>query len=102
MATSVNNYSPAGYVGGTTNRLLITPTSGGSTCTGLSASGVPDGWEVVLYNVSATIQITFPNASGSSSAANQFLCPGAGAVVLDVQTGVIIQYVAALTAWIFL
>jgi hypothetical protein len=102
MATSVNNYSPASYVGGTTNRLLITPTAGGSTITGLSATSVPDGWQVVLYNVSATITITFSNASGSSSAANQFLCPGAVSASLGPQTAAIVQYVAASTAWIFL
>jgi hypothetical protein len=102
MGTSVNDYAPAGYVGGTTNRILITPTSGGSTCTGLNASGVPDGWQAVLYNTSATISITFSNASGSSSSANQFLCPGAAAAILGPQTSVLVQYVAALTAWIFL
>lgn len=102
MGATANNFAPAGYVAGTTNRILITPNAGGSTCTGILAIGIPDGWQVVLYNNSATVSITFSNASGSSSAANQFLCPGAGAAVLGVQTAVIIQYVAAYSAWIFL
>src|ERR1039457_4443660 len=42
VAASVNDYSPTGYVGGSTNRLIPTPNSGALTSTGLSASGTSD------------------------------------------------------------
>jgi len=102
VPSSVNNYSPSGYTVGVTNRLVLTPASGGSTITGLSAGGVPDGWQVTVVNASASDSVTFANQSGSSTTANQFFCPGAGNAVLGVQYSVVIEYVASLNAWVFL
>jgi hypothetical protein len=67
-----NNYSPAGYVGGTTNSLLVTAAVGGTTLTGLSATGVVNGWTILLKNMSATDAITLTNQDAGSTAANRF------------------------------
>lgn len=71
-AASVNDYSPAGYTGGTTNRLVLAAAAGGSTITGLSATGVPDGFTLIWENSSTTDSLTFPHLSASSLAANRF------------------------------
>src|ERR1039458_3290915 len=73
LAASQNNYSPTGYVGGTTNRMLLAAASGGSTITGLVAA--TDGWVLYIVNTSATDSISLSHLSDSSSAANQFSCP---------------------------
>lgn len=99
-ATSQNNYSPTGYVAGTTNRLLLTP-SAAVTITGLVASGVPDNWTVLIFNASTTQTVTFANLSGSSTTANQFACPQGVAASLGPQTGVNIHYVSSLDYWVF-
>lgn len=71
VATSVNNYAPTGYTSATT-RLILTPASGGSTITGLSGTGTPDNWSILISNASATDVLYFPHLSGSSSAGNLF------------------------------
>jgi len=77
---SDNNYSPTGYVGGTTNRLLVTAASGGTTLTGLVAA--TDGWNVYIRNMSTTDNITLAHLSASSTAANRFSCPqGVNAII---------------------
>jgi hypothetical protein len=81
----VNNYSPTGYTGGTTNRLILTP-SAATTLTGL-VTAASDGFVVYIYNDSATFSITFNHQSGSSSAGNQFNLPNATAVVLQPYSG---------------
>ena len=99
VAASVNNYSPTSYAGGTTNRLILTPNAGGSTITGLSASGVPDGWQITIYNPSTTDSINFSNLSASSSAGNKFACPGGVTAVLSPQNAVTLKY--CVNQWIF-
>jgi hypothetical protein len=99
VAASVNNYAPAGYVGGTTNRLILTPAGGGSTITGLSASGVPDHWTITIYNPSTTDVIYFSNLSASSSAGNKFACPGGVTAVLSPQNAAVLKYVV--NQWVF-
>ena len=81
-ASSVNNYAPTGYIGGTTTRLLVTAASGGTTITGLSSSGVPDGFSELLCDQSTTDVLILPNQSSSSSSGNQWLNAGAGSVTI--------------------
>jgi hypothetical protein len=101
LATSQDNYSPAGYIAGTTNRLILTPNASGSTLNGLVAAS--DGWSVALWNddlvVSASIEI--PNEN-SSTAANQFLTANNGTTTIESGSGCIISYYAAGPGWIFL
>ncbi len=97
LASSQNNYSPTGYVGGTTNRLILTAASGGSTMTGLV--GATDGWAVFVYNASSTDSIVFLNLSGLSLAANQFACSQGLAQSLPPLTGANILYVV--NQWVF-
>jgi hypothetical protein len=82
LATTQNDYVPAGWVGGTTSRCVLTPAGGGSTITGLDATNVPDGWTVLLVNPSATDTITFPHLSGSSLVGNRFSCASGASVSL--------------------
>lgn len=90
---SVNDAAPSGWAA-TKNRLLVTPNSGGSTLTGLDATGFSDGWAVLIANVSATDDLQLSVASSSSAAANRFknagdyvLPPGAAVLVAIEGTG---------------
>ena len=94
---AVNNYAPAGYVAGTTNRLLITAAVGGTTLTGLLAA--TDGWGVYIRNVSTTDNLTFSHLDAGSLAANQFSCPQGVNAVLQPLTGVFLVYAAG--KWVF-
>ena len=100
VPTTANNYAPTGYTGGTTNRLLLTPSVGGSTITGLSASGVPDNWEVYVYNPSATLTLSFSHLSGSSAASAQFSCPQGSTLQLAPLTGLLLRYISSI-CWTF-
>ena len=73
LATTQNNYSPAGIYAGI-NCLLLTPASGGSTLTGLVGGIFPSGWVMLIENLSTTDYIYFSHLSGSSSVGNQFSC----------------------------
>lgn len=79
-ATSQSNYSPTGYVGGTTNRLRLAAASGGSTITGLLATGVPDNFTILIQNTSASDVLIFTHLDAGSSSANQFSNQNAGSV----------------------
>lgn len=83
LAASQNDYSPSGYLGGTTNRLLLTAASGGSTITGLNATGVPDGWPLLIVNQSTTDPISFAHLSGSSASGNKFSCANGSSALLS-------------------
>ena len=94
---SVNNYAPAGYVAGTTNRMLLLANSGDTTLTGLLAA--TDGWTVYIRNTSTTDNLQFSHLSASSSAANQFSCSqGVGATVAPL-SGTLLVYVV--NQWTF-
>jgi hypothetical protein len=72
-----------GYVGGVTNRLLITPASGGTTIDGLDSTGVGDGFTILWGNQSATDVLIFPHLAAGSLAANRFSNANAGQVQID-------------------
>ena len=95
--TSTNNYAPAGYSAGVTNRLLVAAASGGTTITGLLAA--PDGWTLLIRNTSTTDTITFPHLSGSSLAANQFSNSQALGVILPPNTSALLTYIS--NVWTF-
>jgi hypothetical protein len=98
VATTVNNFSPAGYVAGTTNRLILTAASGGSTISGLV--GAVDGWQVRIYNPSTTDTLTFLNLSGLSTSTNQFQCANGQSQGIGPTSGALIEYVS--NVWWFL
>ena len=87
----VNDYDPAGYVAGTTNRLLLGAASGGSTLTGLLAA--PDGWSILVRNTSSTDVITLEHLSGSSTSTNQFSLPGASSFDIVPLQSIWFEYV---------
>jgi len=96
VASSVNNYAPAGFSASTT-RLILIPASGGSTITGLQA--VSDGTSVLIYNTSSSNNITFVNQSGSSSAGNLFACANGTNAVLQPTSATILTYIT--NQWVF-
>lgn len=97
---SANDYAPAGYTAGTTNRLLVTAAAGGTALTGLEAPGV-DGFQLLLVNASDTDQIVFSHQDAGSLAANRFNCPSAVAAVLQPLASALLCYVTGL-GWVFL
>jgi len=100
VPSSANNYLPAGYAGGTTNRLILTPASPFSTITGLTATAVSDNYKLYIYNASATNYISFSHLSGSSATANQFSCPQGQPATLAALTGVWLTYITGI-GWTF-
>jgi hypothetical protein len=97
-ATSQNNYAPTGYTAGTTNLLILTP-SANITITGIAAPS--KNWSMLIYNASPTYTITFPNQSSSSTAANQFSNINASFVTLQAQAMAQVNYINAITYWVF-
>jgi hypothetical protein len=91
LGSSVNDYAPAGYVGGISNRLLLTPASGGSVMTGLGAA--PDHFLMTLVNQSATDSVSFTHLDPASQAANQFSCPGGLVATLAPLAVSLLRYV---------
>lgn len=71
---TTDNFSPFLYVGGVTNCLLLNPADGTSTLAGLSATGVPPGFSLLLVNTSSSFPVQFLNVA-SGTPANQFACP---------------------------
>jgi hypothetical protein len=100
IAASQNNYAPAGWGPGI-DRLRITPTAASVSLSGLLATGVADGAQVLLRNTdtSNTYSLTLLHESGSSSAANQFQLPGAASFVLPPFASCMLVYDLASTAW---
>ena len=91
---NTDNYAPASYTGGTTNCLILTPTDSTSTLLGLSASGVPNGFPLIIYNASSTVALAFQNQN-SSTPANQFACPLGGSFALDPQSKILLVYIGS-------
>lgn len=98
-ATSVNDYAPTGWGPGI-NRLLLAAAAGGSTLTGLLATGIQDNAQVLLRNTSTTDNLILAHQSGSSGSANQFSLPGAQAVELPPLTNALLIYIV--NAWTLL
>jgi len=90
---TTDSYDPTGYVGGTTNRLILTPTDSTSTLAGLLSSGVADGFAVQIYNPSSTLSLTFLHQS-SLATNDQFNCVNGEPVVLEPFDTTIACYIA--------
>jgi len=94
-----DNFSPFGYVDGTTNMLELVPTDDTSTLAGISAIGVPNGYTLIIINLSPTFGIEFLHQS-SGTPANQFNCPGGSEAGIDVFGTTILVYVTG-QGWFF-
>jgi hypothetical protein len=93
MALGNNDYGaspPFGYVAGTTNVLILTPNSLGSTLVGILNPGI-NGWPLIIYNASSTAQITLANQQ-AASAYSQFTCPLGVSYVIQPQAKLFILY----------
>lgn len=95
----LDNYAPTGYVGGTTNRLILTAASGGSTIDGILATGVTDGFQLLIQNASTTDVLIFPNLAAGSSAANQFSNQGSASVQIPANGAARVNYIV--NKWVF-
>lgn len=91
LIASQNDYSPSGFQAGITNRLILTPPSGGGVITGIVAPGI-DGWALMLVNNSSTDSITINHSDPGSVATNQFLCPDLSPAVLTPYSCSLIIY----------
>lgn len=97
----LNDLAPAGYVGGVTNRMILTPASGGSIIDGISSVGVPDGFTMKLSNPSTTDYLEFTNLSGSdSNPDNQMRNPGGGAMYINYGGSALITYEVDVWTWV--
>ncbi len=87
-----DNYSPFSYVPGLTDCLILTATDATSTLAGISAIGVPNGFLLLLVNVSPTIPITILSQQ-SYIATNQFICAFNASIKIEPLDKTIITYI---------
>ena len=97
-AGTTNNLTFTGWPGASGARILLNPSAGASTLTGLVA-GV-DGQMVFALNVQPIggNSITFANLSALSTAANQFTIAGATFILAPQQRSLLV-YDATLALW---
>lgn len=108
-AYHVDLSSPAVLASGTTNDYAIveqagtyrlTPNAAGSTLSGLAmVGGNQPGRRLKLVNIGATAVITLTHQDAGSTAANRFLCPSTGSLVLRPGESVQVEYDAAQARW---
>lgn len=98
LAANQNNYMPAGWNPGVTNRVLAAAFAGNSTVTGLIAAN--DGFVLLWRNTSATDTIIFAHNSSSSSVGQKFSCPAGGDAYLPPLTNTLLCYIT--NVWTFL
>lgn len=90
-----DSFSPFGYIPGTTNALLLTPTDNTSTLLGLASTGAPDGFSIIIVNPSATFTLTLLSES-SSTPANQFVNGGNASLVIPVLGAALFVYLTGI------
>jgi hypothetical protein len=91
LVADTHNYNPAGL---STTRTLVVTTDASRNLTGLQAQA--EGFELRLYNAGA-FNLVLVHVSGSSSAANQFHCPGGANFTLNTEDIVRLFYYSS--AW---
>lgn len=70
------------YQSGSTNRLILTPASGGTTINGIDASGCSDGARMLIQNASSTDNLIFAHLAAGSLSGNQFSNQNAATVAI--------------------
>lgn len=93
LTASQNNWAP----GATGVRNIRLSANAGLSITGLSA-GQTTGRLIRLFNIGSNA-ITIAHESGSSSAANRFLCPGSSNFSLAANAAVDLWYDGASSRW---
>jgi len=90
LTGSVNDYAPTGL---DTAPLIRITADGNYSITGM----VPTTTSRLLWllNIDSNNTLTLPHESGSSSAANRFLCPGNVDYVMPVRSGVMLYYTSS-------
>lgn len=83
---SIDNYAPAGFVAGITNRLILTPTDSTSVILGIAAAST-DGFAIdIICNPGSALPVKLQNDS-SATPGNDIYVPGASGVY-DIPPGV--------------
>jgi hypothetical protein len=103
-----SNFTPAGYVAGTTNRLRLTPTGANQTIDGIVAPAT-DGFVILITNESLLYNLIFNDqnfAGNGSSAGNKLMVPNPnGLSAAAIQTELPPQGAVKLTyvnnMWVF-
>lgn len=95
----LNNLAVPGFVAGVTNRLILTPASGGTIINSLVAAGVPDGFTIKVSNPSSTDYLQF-NHLGGGSASNEFRNPGNAAVYIPEGGAALLSYEVSVWTWV--
>jgi hypothetical protein len=89
ISASTNDYNPAGL--STCNRLILDPSGGSQTITGIVAQA--DGVEIEIMNPdTGANDIILAHANGGSSASNRFNCAGGANVNIRPGGVVTISY----------
>jgi hypothetical protein len=96
--TIQNNYVPTNFNSGT-NFLRIYAAAGGTTITGILASGFSAGQTMLIRNISPTDPLIFTHLSSSSNVGNQFSNENAATVQLDPGAASTIVYDSGF--WVF-
>lgn len=96
LLTTVNDYSPSGYVPGVTNRMFLSAATGGSTINGLngiSGGTASDGWQVLIVNTNASYSISFAYQAAGSAAGNRLFTAGGATVTIGPLSTATFEYV---------
>jgi hypothetical protein len=93
ITANQNNYNPTDL---STSAILRLSTDASRTLTGLA--GGSDGRVVVIHNV-GSFDLVLAHESGSSTAANRFVLPGAASLTLAANTAAVLQYDATSSRW---
>lgn len=96
IAAQADNYNPASLATCTHIRVTLT---GNQTMTGLAAPAVGAISTRVLHNIDTTDTLTLAHLNGSSSAANQFICPGGADLQLPPLSTVTLIYDYTSAGW---
>lgn len=98
LSASVNDWAPAGYTAGTTTTISVSATASTWSVTGLAATGAVNGTRIVIRN-DGTFNITFPNQSASSTAANRFVSSPGTSIILEPNDLLELEYNSAVSRW---
>jgi len=100
--------SPSTLASGTTNDYTgtagysfarITANASNSTLSGISATNVPDGFQLCIINISASATLTIQNNGAGSSAANRVLTISGADVVLAAKAVIYLVYDLTSATW---
>lgn len=100
-AGPVDNYTPVGYVGGQTNRLILTPTDGTSVIVGIPEG--TDGWEMRVYcDPNSALPVKLQGDSSAGVGSDIFVGAEGNTGIYDIAPGqgITLEWVATSNGWL--